>query len=300
MGLGSVKDSGSENGTFLVIAGGFIWNKKADKSDPNYTTQEWVNQDKETKVREGAQYANLTGRIISAWTKTHEQYGEALYVKLDSDGEIYVLNIKTNSGNSQQMMKAMLLMDLDKDIFINPYDFVDKTSKKRVQGISFKQDGEKIDLKRYDAGADWKTEKDFWLPSNKKRYMRWLEDFSDFLISEIEEKIVSELDIRNPKEKKDDVPKVAEKQEVVELKKEETATETLTPLKMKKALKEYIKENYPENELPTLTKEEVKVWYDLSQDMEELPFENEFAESNESESEVDEDDIQAQLDALAG
>ena len=66
--------------------------------------------------------------------------------------------------------------------------------------------------------------------------------------------------------------------------KKENSSE-VTPIKMKRFLREYIAENYGEDyALPNLSKEELKQWYALAQDGEELPFgENE--EDNESEAE---------------
>ncbi len=59
-GLGSVSES---NGTFLSIAGGFIWNRKAGEDDPDFAKQEYVKADKSTGSRQGAQYADLTGMV---------------------------------------------------------------------------------------------------------------------------------------------------------------------------------------------------------------------------------------------
>lgn len=304
MGLGKVKKS---NTAYLVVAGGFIWNKKANSDDPNYATQEWTNAKGETNERKGAQYGDVTGIVKNVYFKTHEQYGEALYVELKDGDYSFTLNIKTNTANSQHMMKALLLADLNKPLFVKPYDFIGD-DKRRAQGISFKQDGQKIDLKEFDIvkefGNDWKTEKSFWSPSNKKKYTRWLEDLSDRFVAEIEEIVIPKLG--NVKETTEDNVKdievveekvVEESNEVVEKK---TGVEKITPLKMKMYLKEYILENYEDKELPTLTKEELKVWYGLALEMEELPFNQESLEEDLDDSEVDQDDVQAQLDALAG
>lgn len=302
MGLGAVKKSDT---TYLVVAGGFIWNKKANSDDPNYATQEWTNAKGEVQERKGAQYGDLTGTVTNVYFKTHDQYGEALYVTLEDGDDSFTLNIKTNTANSQHMMKALLLADLSKPLFISPYDFVGK-DKKRAQGISFKQDGEKIDLKTFVLPDEWKTDKDFWKPSNKKKYTRFLEDFSDWLVSEIEEKVRPQLGSATQTKKDSSNTDVEKKvEEKVEQKVEEKVEEPekvvrVTPLKMKKYLKEYISENYDDKELPTLTKEDLKVWYDLALEMEELPFNEESSEEDLDDSEVDQDDVQAQLDALAG
>lgn len=85
---------------------------------------------------------------------------------------------------------------------------------------------------------------------------------------------------------------------------EKEPEENVSPIKMKKFLKEYIIENYDEDtELPPIKGEELKEWYKLAQGGEELPFpedeKEEAAESNDSEEEeMTEDDVQAQLAAL--
>jgi hypothetical protein len=62
---------------------------------------------------------------------------------------------------------------------------------------------------------------------------------------------------------------------------------------MKKALKEYIAENYEGETLPKLSKEDLKVWYDLAQADEELPFSDDSAD-------VAEGDLDDQLASLLG
>lgn len=46
----------------------------------------------------------------------------------------------------------------------------------------------------------------------------------------------------------------------------------VTPIAMRKALKEYISENYPDKTLPTLSGDELIEWYNISLRFEELPF----------------------------
>ncbi len=314
MGLGSVTENGV---VFLSIAGGYIWNRKATEEDPNFAEQKFERKDGTEGVRKGARYADLTGRVVKVEFKTHAEYGENINVTIDSGEERYVVAIGTNNRNSQDFMKALMVADLSKDLFIKPYDFVGKDGK-RAQGISFRQNGEKLDLKIENAPT---KEAEWFKSADKKKIKRFFEDLTDWFIGEIQETIIPKLAPLEAKE-----PKTVEKKQApkTETKKEEESQDqgeedderdfsenntsketeekpaakkeeevkTATPLAMKKAIKEYIAENYPDQEYPALEKEDVVKWYNLVLKEEELPFEE------KDESEVDQDDLNAALDAL--
>lgn len=287
MGLGSVNNN---KGIFLSIAGGYIWDRKADKSNPNYATQEYEKANGEKGERQGARYADLTGTITGVQFKTHAQYGENINVNFDDeDGGKYIISISTNNRYSQDMMKALLKLDLKKEVFVKPYDFLDD-SKKRVMGISFRQDGKKVDLKVDEApnkDAEW------FKNASKKQIKRFFEDLSDWFVAEVEEKICPLFvedggnQVEKKQERKNEVNETGEEQE----------DPKPTPLKMKKAIKAYIDENYAGKELPTLTKEELNEWYNLVLQEEELPFSDDNKEG-EPNSEVDQSDLDNQLNSL--
>lgn len=202
MGLGTVKEN---NALYLSIAGGFIWDRKADSTNPNYSTQEFTKANGEVGERKGAKYADITGMIKDVEIKQHPEYGESINVSIASGGEKYIISITTNTKNSQDMMRALLLMDLKKPIYIKPYDFTDRATKKRAQGISFKQDGEKIDLKTVALSSEFKKEKEFFSSDNKKKMKRYFEDLSDWFVSEIEQKVIptlssNDVDVQEAKE----------------------------------------------------------------------------------------------------
>ena len=79
----------------------------------------------------------------------------------------------------------------------------------------------------------------------------------------------------------------------------------ITPLKTKREIKGYIAENYPEETIPKLSREQISEWYSLVLAEEELPFES-FEANDEPKTEqkasldsnVDEADLDAQLDSL--
>lgn len=290
MGLGTIKNDGA---TYLSIAGGYIWDRKADKADANYKEQEYEKQDKTTGIRSGAAYADLTGRIVKVEFRTHAEYGESVNVTFLASEKEYIVSISTNNRYSQDMMKCLLVMDLEKDLFMKPYDFVGQ-DKKRAQGISFRQDGEKLELKVSDAptkDADW------FKSADKKSIKRFFEDLNDWFVAEVEERIVPMVKgSEKPAAKKETKEDAPAKKEVAkkETPKEAAKPAGVTPLGMKKVLKAYIAENYPDQEMPALTGSKLVEWYELALAEEELPFE----EDETEEGEIDEDDLEAQLDAL--
>lgn len=303
MGLGKV--TGGES-TFLSIAGGYIWDRKQDKSHPDYAEQEYEKADKTTGVRTGARYGDLTGKVISLAFRTHAEYGESINVTFLADGEKYTVSISTNNRYSQDMMKALLVMDLEKSITVKPYDFIG-SDKRRAQGISFKQDGEKLALK-VEVPEEYTKDEAWFKNSDKKQIKRFFEDLNEWYVSEVEEKVVTKIkphvdeakEVReesqteqpktSTKTVEEEKPK-AEKTEEKEVAKEESTKPST--LVMKRQLRSYISENYPENTLPELSPEDLFTWYNLSLQEEELPFSD-----DEPTGEVSGADLDSQLNAL--
>ena len=191
MGLQGTKTAGKDgdNATYLGVAGGYIWDKSKDKDDPNFTTQEYKKGNDEVGVRSGASYGSIEGTITGVRFNTHEKYGESIIVSLkDSTSENFLISISTNNRYSQDMMKGLLLIDFSKSVKMTPYDTDNwaKKQPKRNQGISFIQDGEKIQLK-IDA-APFKG-KEFWAENNSKKIKRFFEDLTDWLIDSVTARI---------------------------------------------------------------------------------------------------------------
>ena len=294
-GLGKVSQG---SGLYLSIAGGLIWNRKADASDPAYREQTYPRKDGSEGVRKGAAYGDLTGTVIGVQFRTHQEYGESINVTIvDDSEERYIVSVSTNNRYSQDMMKALLKADLSLPVFMKPYDFIGQ-DKKRATGISFRQNGEKINLRNDDAPN---KEAEWFKKSDKKSIRRFFEDLNDWFVSEVEEKVCSQFANAPVKEK--EKPKsglgsaTASTAEGVEEAKEEPAAEApkVSPIKMKKAIKAYIEENYEGKSLPKLSKPDLAKWYDLVLQEEELPFEEEGGETN---SPVEESDLTANLNAL--
>lgn len=277
--------------TYLSVAAGNIWNKKLGKEDPNYAEEEYTDSKGETQIRKGARYKILTGRVTGVEFRQHPQYGESMAVSINDDGDDFILSISTNNHYSQSMLKALLIMDVERDIYIRPYDITENG--KRNRGISFRQDGVKLDFTTIVRPSEFEKEKDFWKTAGTKDIRRFFEDLTDWYIGQVKEKVVPKLDsivpsVQAPKSTPKAVEDVVVKQDA------EAPKDVAKPsvIKMKKFIKSYIEENYEGETLPKLSKEEVGVWYDLALADEELPFKD--------EDEVSQGDLDSELSALLG
>ena len=186
-GLGSVKEGGRS--TFLSLAGGYIWDRKAEASNPNYATQSFDRADGTTGERPGARYADLTGLISKVEFKTHPQFGENVNVTIAANGELFILSVSTNNRYSQDVMKMLLVADLEQPIFIKPYDFVGKDGR-RAQGVSFRQNGEKLGL-RVEGSPSQPSE--WFKTAGTKNIKRFFEDLSDWYVNEVTNKVVGNV-----------------------------------------------------------------------------------------------------------
>lgn len=302
-GLGAVNEN---ERVFLSVAGGYIWNRKGDPSSKHYATQTYQRADGTEGVRTGTRFADLTGKVTDVYFKTHEKYGESINVAVEAEGEMYVISISTNNRFSQDMMKALLAANLSKELYIKPYDFIGE-NQKRAQGISFRQDGVKVEL-RIEGSPQQPAE---WFKSaGKKQIKRFFEDLNDWFVQEVSDRVIPMFENKEAPVKEEEVK--SEKETEAKVESPEKKAEVLgdgegvlkdvaTPLQMKKHLKAYIKENYDGESLPTLSKAELIKWYKLSLAFEELPFDSNEEEVEDVDSaEVPEDELDAQLDALMG
>jgi len=178
-GLGTVKEGGRS--TYLSIAGGYIWNRKAESNDPNYATQGFDRADGTKGERAGARYQDLTGIVTDVMFRTHTQYGENVNVTISAGGDSFILSVSTNNRYSQDIMKMLLIADLNLPVYIKPYDFTDKDGR-RAQGVSFRQNGEKISL-RVDGAPN--KEKEWFKTAGPKNIKRFFEDLSDWYVNQV-------------------------------------------------------------------------------------------------------------------
>lgn len=302
-GLGK---SDKDSSIYLGIAGGYIWQKK-DKDNnvitsdhPDFAVQEYEFSG-EVKQRSGAQFKNFLGDVVKVEVKDGK-FGEQLNVTMLANGESYTFSMPTNNRNSQHFFSALLVADLTQPLFLEPYDFegkdknTGKLNGKRVNGIAFKQNGQKLDLRAVE-GVPQATDELF--KSGNKKIKRFFEDLNDWYVEQINMKVVPALVAMGTNSAtvagpiggnggslppKKDEPKV---ETVTEAKSSEptreeakatmaaaqtTMTKEPTILAKRKAIKAYIAENYEEREMPKLNKAQVNAWYNLVLQEEELPF----------------------------
>lgn len=173
--------------TYLSIAGGFIWDKKADSSHPAYKEQEWKDLKGGSNIRKGAAYKSYSGKISDVGFSSHESYGDSLLVTFDSDGEKFVFSIPMNKRNSQDFLKAILKIDLNKDVKVSPYYF-EKDGKTR-QGINFYQNNEKVDTFNLEIeGFEFKSG-EWFAKAKKSQITMYFLSLTEILQEKVEEKI---------------------------------------------------------------------------------------------------------------
>jgi len=290
MGLGTVKKS---EGIYLAMAGGYIWDKSKGEDDPNFKVQEYDKLDGEKGSRQGAQYDSLSGKITKVAIQEHDEYGQSIKVFIkDKDGDKFILSVGTNNRYSQDIMKGLLKIDLDKNVFLKPYDFIGK-DKKRAQGCSVFQDGKKIALRNDDAPS---KDGEWFKTAGKKQIRRFFEDLSDWFVDQIKADIIPALESISSSESEEEVEAPREEAPKEEAPKKEVKSEEAKPVTIiakRKAIRAYIKDNYEDEEMPKLSKEDVSKWYELVLAEKELPFEPE-----ESEDSVEAGELDSQLDAL--
>jgi hypothetical protein len=173
--------------TFLTVTGGFIWDKKQGEDHPQFKVQEYRDNNDEVATRQGACYPSLTGQIVDVRINEHDKFGQSVQVTFASEGDRYIISIGTNNKFSQDMMKMLLKVDLLKEVHVKPYEFMDKQKNKRVQGIVFRQDGEKIVLRNEEAPF---KDSEFFAKATKKQKSRFFEDLTEWFVESIQEQII--------------------------------------------------------------------------------------------------------------
>ena len=106
--------------------------------------------------------------------------------KLQVETKVITISISTNNRYSQDMMKALLKLDLSLPVMLRPYDFTNKENK-RVQGISFTQNGQKVLLRNDDAPFN----PDVFASGDKRKIKRFFEDLTEWFVNEVTDKVIN-------------------------------------------------------------------------------------------------------------
>jgi hypothetical protein len=194
-----------------------------------------------------------------------------------------------------------------------------KPTGKTVRGITFKQGGQKLELKAVAGLKEFDKAKgnengEIYTQGSKK-IKRYFEDLNDWYVEQVKMKVVPVLVGQTPSAKvaesgpigggltepfKEEPKEIdVNDAQVISEAKAEVPTQKVTPIKMKKFLKEYIFENYGEDEtLPKLSKDELVDWYNLALNEEELPFTSEEVNEQSKEAEVGPNELSQELQKL--
>lgn len=310
--------SNREKALFLSIQAGAIWDKKADESSEFYKEETYEKKDGSTGTRKGARYESVSGFVTGVRFSTHAEYGDSLNITLQDGGEKFIISTQVDNRYCGDLMKMLLIADLEKMLIIRPYDFIDQKGK-RAMGISVRQDGEKISLRV--EGSPFKDAE--WFKSAAKRDVkRFFEDVTDYFLSRVKEEICprfaqptssvasNEYDESDeePEEKREPEAKPEVKAEAKPVKKAEllpeekpAATDTVTPIAMKRVIRKYMQEVYPGVDMPDLKGAELIKWHSLCINFDELPIPEESAGSSQvvgADAALDGKSLKDQLNAL--
>ena len=87
-------------------------------------------------------YNGISGLITNIYYKENDEYGNSFEITLkDREGK-YNLSISENSRYCKDFLSKLPNVNLEKDVYISPFDF--EPEGKRKVGLTIKQDGEKI------------------------------------------------------------------------------------------------------------------------------------------------------------
>lgn len=253
----------------------FGWNKDGELNRASFY-EGWMKKMNEISLKESGDdvlaldvFSDPNTGYPLTITKRKNDRGNNEYV-IDADrparGESWETFFKRCNPTDEQLMKLLGTKSL-KDSYFNVYSSRD---------LQLALDG----LKRFD------DENGYNIFANDE-FLDEVEEIAALVPEKIEETSKEEVKGEPAPPAKIDVK--------ADTPKGQEAVSNITPIAMKKFLRTYIEENYgAEHELPNLSGEELKKWYDLAQSNDELPFpiseeiaENEVEDEKEAEVEVE-------------
>lgn len=126
---------------YLSFKLGFIFHPTSeDTSNRNYDVKE--TQDSKGNVYQNAGMWFSGMKTLIHGIRFHDtQYGTNINIEL---GDNYILSDKVDSRTGTMLMDLLPSLDLSKEVYIMPYDFIGN-DKKRVRGVMMKQDDVKVE-----------------------------------------------------------------------------------------------------------------------------------------------------------
>lgn len=148
----------TEQKRYLYILADGQLHEKAEEGAEGAKKRIHEKEDKTIVEKWEYSYPGIVGTIVDV--KFYESdYGTNVLVDInDEDDNEFVLSLKAASRYGEAFMEALPNLDLNKEVDITVYSFPDKKNKdRRVQGMTIKQDDEKVRsaFKKYD--EDTKT-----------------------------------------------------------------------------------------------------------------------------------------------
>lgn len=135
---------GNENkvSNYYSVSNGQIVRSYGGTKPEDVETTERVNKNGNTVYEQ--LYDFIQGKIIKAELKTHDEYGDSIILTLASGGQKANLQIKFDSAYGRSLLYKIPNINLEEEIKITPYSFVDKESGKTRLGLTIYDPLEKV------------------------------------------------------------------------------------------------------------------------------------------------------------
>jgi len=204
------KQESKGNITFLSITGG-EFRKVVPEGTPGAIKREWSVGGK-SGVKWELPFPAVEGTISSL--EFHEgEYGKNLKVWIKDGEELFCVSAGVKTGFGEDMLKKLPAVDYKKTVELTPYEFTPDGANHALKGVTFKQEGNK--LTNFYRDADRKPingipTADGILEDMDKEERReyWTSYFAKvrrFMIKEVEDKIIPNLEPAPKFEKKEEV-----------------------------------------------------------------------------------------------
>lgn len=208
------KQESTSNITFLSIIGGkFV--KTVEETTPGAVKREWSVGGK-SGVKWEKEYDSVSGKIKSL--EFHDgEFGKNLKVWVADGDEMFCISTSVKTGFGEDVLKKLPAVNYKEEIQLTPYEFTPDGAKYALKGVTFFQADKK--LTNFYRDADKKTingqpvpEGDISDMDKEEISEYWKSYFAKvrrFMIKEIEDKIIPNLEPAPEFKKKEETGEVA-------------------------------------------------------------------------------------------